>query len=94
MKRLFLLGGLLLLAITVSNRAMAADMWGAWQNGLPTAWVEGPSCNPDYDYNCARPTLSPKALKKYEQSGNCDPYVDYKCLDAYLGQDFTTRLYR
>ncbi|MGA2892992.1 MAG: outer membrane beta-barrel protein [Xanthobacteraceae bacterium] len=94
MKRLFLLGGLLLLAITVSNRAMAADVWGAWQNGLPTAWVEGPSCNPDYDYNCSRPTLSPKALKKYEQSGNCDPYVDFKCLDAYLGQDFATRLYR
>ncbi len=84
----------LLLAVMVSNRAMAADVWGAWQNGLPTAWVEGPSCNPAYDYNCDYPKLSPKAAKKLEQSGNCDPYLDYKCLDAYLGQDFVTRLYR
>jgi hypothetical protein len=25
---------------------------------------------------------------------NCDPYVKYSCLDAYLGDDFVTRLYR
>jgi len=89
----YLLAGLLL-AVTVSSGAMAADAWGTWQNGLPTAWVEGPSCNPDYDYNCDRPKVSAKALKKMEQSGNCDPYVDFKCLDAYLGDDFMTRLYR
>jgi hypothetical protein len=29
-----------------------------------------------------------------EQSGNCDPYVDFKCLDAYLGDDPTTRFIR
>ena len=29
-----------------------------------------------------------------ERSGNCDPYLDYKCLDAYLGNDFFTRFYR
>jgi hypothetical protein len=27
-------------------------------------------------------------------NGNCDPYVNYGCLDAYLGDDFLTRLYR
>jgi Putative beta-barrel porin-2, OmpL-like. bbp2 len=26
--------------------------------------------------------------------GNCDPYVNYSCLGAYLGSDFVTRLYR
>ena len=29
-----------------------------------------------------------------ERSGNCDPYLDYKCLDAHLGDDFSTRFYR
>ena len=32
---------------------MAADAFGAWTNGLPTAWVEGPTCDPYVDYNCA-----------------------------------------
>lgn len=27
-------------------------------------------------------------------SGSCDPYVNYSCLDAYLGDDFLTRLAR
>ena len=31
---------------------MAADAFGAWTNGLPTAWVEGPTCDPYVDYNC------------------------------------------
>ena len=95
MKRL-LLAGLLLLAVTLSNRAMAGEpaAWGAWTNGLPTAWVTGPSCDPYVDYNCAAPKVSAKALKAMERNGNCDPYLDYKCLDAYLGQDFTTRLVR
>ena len=46
MKRLFLLGVIVLLAIAASGRAMAADAFGAWTNGLPTAWVEGPTCDP------------------------------------------------
>ena len=49
MKRLFLLGVIALLAIAASGRAMAADAFGAWTNGLPTAWVEGPTCDPYVD---------------------------------------------
>jgi hypothetical protein len=32
--------------------------------------------------------------KAAARSGNCDPYVNYNCLDAYLGDDFATRLVR
>ena len=53
MKRLFLVAGILLLAVTASGRSMAADVYGAPKDGLPTAWVEGPTCNPWVDYNCA-----------------------------------------
>src|ERR1700733_5142242 len=67
MKRLFLLGVIVLLAMAASGRAMAADAFGAWTNGLPTAWVEGPTC---------------------------DPYVNYKCLDTYLGDNPIVRFYR
>jgi len=94
MKRLLLLVGVLLLAATASNRSMAADAYGAWTNGLPTAWVEGPSCDPYVDFGCDAPKVSAKALKAMEQSGHCDPYVDFKCLDAYLGDDPFTRFYR
>jgi hypothetical protein len=93
MKRLLLLG-VLLLAVPISNHAMAADAWGAWQNGLPTAWVNGPACNPWADYNCDAPKVSSSRLKAMEQSGKCDPYIDYKCLDAYLGNDPVTRFVR
>jgi len=33
-------------------------------------------------------------VKAPAAGGNCDPYVNYNCLDAYLGDDFLTRLYR
>jgi hypothetical protein len=33
-------------------------------------------------------------VKAPAPGGSCDPYVRYSCLDAYLGQDFVTRLYR
>jgi hypothetical protein len=33
------------------------------------------------------------AVKAPPAGGNCDPYVNYKCLDAYLGDDFATRFY-
>jgi hypothetical protein len=29
-----------------------------------------------------------------ERSGNCDPYLDYNCLDAYLGDNVVTRFLR
>jgi hypothetical protein len=93
MKRLLLLG-VLLLAVTISNRAMAADPWGAWKDGLPTAYVNGPACNPWVDYNCDAPKVSASRLKAMEQSGKCDPYIDFKCLDAYLGNDPLTRFIR
>jgi Putative beta-barrel porin-2, OmpL-like. bbp2 len=34
------------------------------------------------------------ALKAPIAGPNCDPYVNYSCLDNYLGDDFATRLYR
>jgi len=90
MKRLFLFGALLL-AVTASSRSMAADAWGAWTNGLPTAWVEGPACDPYVDYNCAPSKPAPTVAKA---GGPCDPYVNYSCLDAYLGDDVATRFFR
>ena len=93
MKRLLLLGALLL-AVTASSRSMAADAWGAWTNGLPTAWVEGPACDPYVDYNCEPSKSAAMAAKAAAKSGPCDPYVNYNCLDAYLGDDFATRLVR
>jgi hypothetical protein len=89
MKRLLLVG-FFLLAVTASKPSMAADAFGAWTNGLPTAWVTGPACDPWVDYACDPPKVSPKQLKNMP----CDPYLNYSCLDDYLGQDFWTRLYR
>lgn len=65
MKRLLLLGALLL-AVTASSRSMAADAWGAWTNGLPTAWVEGPACDPYVDYNCTPSKSAAMAAKAAE----------------------------
>jgi Putative beta-barrel porin-2, OmpL-like. bbp2 len=31
---------------------------------------------------------------KAPKSANCDPYVNYSCMDAYLGDDVLTRFYR
>ena len=93
MKRLFLLGVIALLAIAASGRAtMAADAFGAWTNGLPTAWVEGPTCDPYVDYNCS-PSNAVMALKS-GVNGPCDPYVNYKCLDTYLGDNPAVRFFR
>jgi hypothetical protein len=94
MKRLLLLAGLLLLVVTLPSRVMAADAWGAWKNGLPTAWVNGPACNPWVDYACDPPKVSAGQMKAMERSGRCDPYLDYNCLDAYLGNDPVTRFLR
>jgi hypothetical protein len=91
MKRLLLVAGILLLAVTISGRSMAGDIYGAAKDGLPTAWIEGPTCNPWVDYNCAPPKVSPAALRAMERSGNCDPYLDYKCLDVYLGNNVSAR---
>jgi Putative beta-barrel porin-2, OmpL-like. bbp2 len=91
MKRLFLLG-IIVLAIAASGRAIAADAFGAFSNGLPTAWVEGPTCDPYVDYNCS-PSKATMALKS-GLNGPCDPYVNYKCLDAYLGDNPAIRFLR
>jgi hypothetical protein len=89
MKRLLLVG-MLLLAVTASKPSMAGDAYGAWTNGLPTAWVTGPACDPWVDYNCEAPKVSAKQLKNMP----CDPYLNYSCLDSYLGDGFWERLYR
>ena len=34
------------------------------------------------------------ALKAPGSAASCDPYANYSCLNAYLGDDFLTRLYR
>jgi hypothetical protein len=34
------------------------------------------------------------ALKAPGSAPSCDPYANYRCLNAYLGDDFVTRLYR
>lgn len=94
MRRLLIAVGILLLTVTASSRSMAGNAYGAWVDGLPAGWVEGPACNPWLDYECPPPKLSPKQLKAMEKSGNCDPYLNYKCLDAYLGEDFFTRFIR
>jgi hypothetical protein len=86
----WLLAGSLVLAIMASTPATAADAWGAWTNGLPTAWVTGPACDPWVDYSCEPPKLSPQQLKRQP----CDPYLNYSCLDEYLGDGFWTRFYR
>ncbi len=95
MKRLLLLVAVVaLLVATASNRSMAADAFGAWTNGLPTAWVEGPSCDPWVDYNCTPSKARGDGAKAAAKSGYCDPYFNYKCLDKYLGDDFFTRFIR
>ena len=95
MKRLLLLVGVVaLLVVTAPNRSMAADALGAWTNGLPTAWVEGPACDPWVDYNCTpSKAATAMALKAGAASGFCDPYLNYKCLDQYLGDDVFTRFF-
>jgi Putative beta-barrel porin-2, OmpL-like. bbp2 len=94
MKRLLLIIGVLLLAVTASSHAKAADAYGAFKDGLPTAIPLGPVCDPWVDYNCAPPKVSPMLMKSLERSGNCDPYLDYKCLDAYLGDNPAIRFIR
>ena len=47
------------------------------------------------DYNCEASEATIKAAQDAAaKSGNCDPYLDYKCLDTYLGDDFFTRFFR
>jgi len=94
MKRLILFA-VFLLAVTASTRSMAADAYGAIKDGLPTAWVEGPTCNPWVDYNCTPNKASILAAKAAARSGApCDPYYNYSCLDQYLGDDPFTRFVR
>src|SRR5579871_6618648 len=48
----------------------------------------GDACNPFVDYNCEITAAATKAAQEAAaKSGNCDPYLDYKCLDTYLGED-------
>src|SRR6202034_3051546 len=105
MKR-FLLLGVSLFAVTASiNAAMAAEPSG-WTGGIPGPedgnglagpWVFGPipgrdptisdDCKETRAWDAARRRAAPAA-------GTCDPYVDFKCLDAYLGDDPATRFVR
>src|ERR1700741_205195 len=55
----------------------------------------GDTCNPYADHNCVASDATIKAAQDAEaKSGKCDPYLDYKCLDTYLGDDFFTRFFR
>jgi hypothetical protein len=100
MKRLLLVAGILLLAATASNRGFAGGpdiggLPGPWDNGLPGPWIFGPACDPTINFNCPMTKAYVAAARQAAAAnGTCDPYVDYKCLDAYLGQDFATRFFR
>src|SRR6201987_5491892 len=76
---------------TISDRSNAAEFS---KDQLATASVWHPPCDPWIDYDRAPPKISPRALRAMERNGNCDPYLDYKCLVTYLGNDFFTRFYR
>ena len=55
----------------------------------------GSPCNPFVDYNCEVSETTLKAAQESAvKSGTCDPYVDFKCLDTYLGADVLTRFFR
>jgi Putative beta-barrel porin-2, OmpL-like. bbp2 len=85
----------LMLTVTASTRSLAADAYGAWVDGLPTAWVEAPSCDPYVDYNCTPSAAAVRAAKvAAAKDGYCNPYLKYNCLDKYLGDDFLTRFFR
>ncbi len=96
MKRsFFIVGILLVVAASTSNRSTAADAFGAWTDGLPAGWVEQAVCDPYIDYGCvANNRMVTAAKAAAAANGYCDPYVNYKCLDAYLGDNFFTRFYR
>ncbi|MBV8189185.1 MAG: outer membrane beta-barrel protein, partial [Alphaproteobacteria bacterium] len=55
----------------------------------------GDACNPFVDYNCE---VSAAALQAAQEAaaknGKCDPYLDYKCLDTYLGDNVVGRFFR
>jgi hypothetical protein len=92
------------LAIAAASQANAADQ-SKWDiggipgpydgNGLAGPWVFGPACDPTINYNC-KPTKAWEQMRRAQAAahGTCDPYVDYRCLDAYLGDDPVTRLVR
>lgn len=55
----------------------------------------GDACNPYVDYNCEASEATIKAAQDAAaRSGKCDPYLNYKCLDTYLGDDVFTRFFR
>jgi hypothetical protein len=103
MKKLLLVG-VSSLAMAAASQANAADQ-SKWDiggipgpydgNGLAGPWVFGPACDPTINYNC-KPTKAWEQMRRAQAAahGTCDPYVDYKCLDAYLGDDPVTRLVR
>jgi hypothetical protein len=102
MKR-FLMVSASALAIAVSGEAKAGgptvDIGGIPGpydgNGLPGPWIFGPVCDPTINFDC-KETKAWDAQRRRAAAaqGTCDPYVDYKCLDAYLGDDPATRFLR
>jgi hypothetical protein len=103
MKRLLLLGVSLLAVAASTNISMAAEPSG-WTggipgpedgNGLPGPWIFGRNCDPTINYACPVTKEWETAQRRAAAArGGCDPYVDYKCLDAYLGDDPATRFIR
>jgi Putative beta-barrel porin-2, OmpL-like. bbp2 len=103
MKRLLMIS-VSSLAIAAASQAMAAGP-SAWDadgfpgpydgNGLPGPWVWGPACDPTINYGCPE-TKAWDRMRRAQAAaqGTCDPYVDFKCLDTYLGNDPATRFFR
>ncbi len=103
MKKLLLVG-VSSLAVTAATQAMAGGtsaldiggLPGPYDgNGLPGPWVFGPECDPTINFDC-KETKAWDRMRRAQAAaqGTCDPYVDYKCLDAYLGDDPVTRFIR
>jgi len=76
--------GLLVVVAAGSQRAMAVEVPVSFVDGLPGAWIGRKACDPEA--GCAPAGVA--------ASRSCNPYVEYKCLDAFLGEGFFTRFYR
>jgi len=104
MKKLLLVGVSSLALTAAAGQAMAAgpmalDIGGIPGpydgNGLPGPWIFGPACDPTINFDC-KETKAWDRMRRQQAAaqGTCDPYVDYKCLDAYLGDNPAERFIR
>ena len=72
---------------TIVDRSLAAEIS---KDQLATAWGWGSlTCNRGLIDHCAATEDSPRLRSGLmERSGNCDPYLDYKCLEMLSRRRF------